>query len=62
MAMQVAAATWGPSGVPGAFVMTAGPCGALKSVAFYLCGLLISVLATYIITGFTLSDESVQNA
>ena len=52
----------GPSGVLGAFVMTSVPCGALKSVAFYLCGLLISVLAAYIITGFTLSDESVQNA
>jgi PTS system sucrose-specific IIC component len=62
MAMQVAATTWGPSGVLGAFVMTAGPGGAFKSAVFYLCGLMIAALAAYVITDFTLGDELVQNA
>ena len=50
MLMQVAATTWGPSGVLGALVMTEGPNGALPSIGCYLIGLLISCAAAYLIT------------
>ena len=50
MLMQVASTTWGPSGVLGAFVMTEGPLGAVKSVLCYLAGLVISMAAGYVVT------------
>ena len=62
MAMQVAATTWGPSGVLGVFTMTAGPGGAVKSVLNYLAGLLISAAAAFLITSVLLSEEEVKNA
>ena len=62
MAMQVAATTWGPSGALGVFTMTAGPGGAVKSVLYYLAGLLISAAAAFLITSVLLSEEEVKNA
>ncbi len=57
MLMEVAATTWGPSGIIGAFVMTGGPLGAIRSVEFYLLGLLVSYVASFIITYFTLREN-----
>ena len=51
MVAQVAATTWGPSGLLGAFVMTAGPGGPVRSVLLYLVALLISYAGGYLITG-----------
>lgn len=62
MLMQVAATTWGPSGVLGAFVMTAGPHGGLMSVLYYLIGLLIACVCGYLITRAIITDEEVANA
>ena len=62
MAMQVAATTWGPSGILGCFVMTAGPNRGIKSILFYLMGLIISIAAAYIITDLLVTDEQVLNA
>ena len=50
MATQVASTTWGPSGLLGAFVMTAGPSGSVRSVALYLTALIISYVGGYLIT------------
>ncbi len=62
MAMQVAATTWGPSGILGCFVMTAGPHGGLMSVLYYAIGLVISVIAAYLITNAVVKSEDVANA
>lgn len=62
MAMQVAATTWGPSGVLAMFVMTAAPQGAVMSVLCYAGGLVISYIMGYIITNAMLKDEEVANA
>ena len=50
MAMQVGATTWGPSGLLGVFVMTAGPLGAVKGVLVYLAGLAVSYICSFILT------------
>ncbi len=50
MAMEVSSTTWGPSGILGIFVMTAGPAGAVKGVLFYLAGLLLSYFCSFLIT------------
>ena len=42
MLTQVASTTWGPSGLLGAFVMTAGQGGPGRSILFYLLALIIS--------------------
>ncbi len=60
MAMEVASTTWGPSGILGVFVMTAGPCGAVKSALIYLAGLVISYICSFIITGFAYSEEELR--
>lgn len=57
MAMEVAATTWGTSGILGAFAMTAGPAGPAMSVAMYLAGLLISYICSGVITYFTLDEK-----
>ena len=62
MAMQVAATTWGPSGILGCFVMTAGPHGGLMSVLYYAIGLVISAIAAYLITNAVVKNEDVANA
>lgn len=62
MATQVAATTWGPSGVLALFVMTAGPNGAVQSVLCYAIGLVISYIMGYIITNAMVKPEEVANA
>lgn len=50
MLMQVAATSWGPSGVLATFLMTAGPNGSLSNMLSYLGGLLISCAMGCLIT------------
>lgn len=57
MVTQVASTTWGPSGLLGAFVMTAGPGGAVRSVLLYLTALVISYVAGYFITKVLYREE-----
>ena len=59
--MQVASTTWGPSGLLGCFVMTAGPNGAAMSVLFFVIGLVISYIMGFIITNFAIKPEEVAN-
>lgn len=60
--MQVASTTWGPSGLLGCFVMTAGPSGAALSVAWFVIGLVISYIMGFLFTNFAIKDEEVANA
>lgn len=62
MFCQVASTTWGPSGLLGVFVMTAGPKGAVNSMVMYLIGLVISCVMSYIITKFVIRDQEVEEA
>ena len=62
MAMQVAATTWGPSGLLGVFTMTAGPNAGIKSVIYYLIGLVISCGMAFLITGVRINDQEVEAA
>lgn len=62
MAMQVAATTWGPSGLLGVFTMTAGPNAGIKSVIYYLIGLIISCGMAFLITGVRINDQEVEAA
>lgn len=50
MLTGVASAAWGPSGLLGAFVMTAGRGGPVRSVLLYLTSLIISYIGGYLIT------------
>ena len=58
MLTQVASVSWGPSGLLGAFMMTAGPNGAVKSVLFYLTALVISYIGGFVITNLAFKEES----
>ena len=60
MAVQVASTTWGPSGLLGAFVMTAGPLGSVRSVLLYLVALLISYAGGYLITNAFYREEQLR--
>ena len=60
MAAEVASTTWGPSGILGIFVMTAGPQGAVKSVLFYVAGLIVSYICSFIITYFAYSEQNLR--
>ena len=62
MATQVAATTWGPSGLLALFVMTAGPKGAVQSDLCYLVGLVIAYIGGFIVTNLMITDEEVKNA
>ena len=53
MAFKVASTTWGPSGLLGVFVMTAGPLGAVKSALIYLAGLVVSYICSFLLTSLT---------
>ena len=57
MVTEVAATTWGPSGLLGAFVMTAGRGGSVRSVVFYLIALVISYIGGYLITNAVYNEE-----
>lgn len=59
--MQVASTTWGPSGLLGCFVMTAGAGGAALSVAWFVIGLVISYIMGFIITNLAIKPEEVAN-
>lgn len=52
MLMQVAATSWGASGILATFLMTAGPSGSVASMLYYLIGLLISCVMGCLITWF----------
>lgn len=52
MLMQVAATSWGPSGVLATFLMTAGPNEPVTNMLCYLAGLLISFVMGCAITWF----------
>ena len=60
--MQVASTTWGPSGLLGCFVMTAGKGGAALSVAWFVVGLVISYIMGFIFTNAMVKVEDVANA
>ncbi len=62
MLMQVAATTWGPSGLLGCFVMTACPAGAVASICYFLCGLVISYIMGFIFTWFIVKNDAVAEA
>ena len=57
MAFEVAATTWGPSGLLGMFVMTAGPRGAVTSVLIYLAGLAVSYICSFFITSLAINRQ-----
>ncbi len=59
---EVASTTWGPSGLLGVFVMTAGRGGALQSAARYVTGLAISCGMAFLITMVRIKDETVAEA
>lgn len=60
--MQVASTTWGPSGLLGCFVMTAGKGGAAMSVAWFVVGLIISYIMGFIFTYGMVKDDEVASA
>jgi len=60
--MQVASTTWGPSGLLGCFVMTAGPNGAAMSVLYFVIGLVISYIMGFLFTNAMVKVEDVANA
>ena len=62
MLMEVAATTWGPSGILGVFVMTEGPRGALVSVGCYLIGLVISAVMGWLITMWMVRTDAVSES
>ena len=62
MLMQVAATTWGPSGLLGIFVMPAGPNGAALSILYYLIGLLISCVMGFFLTWAGIGEQETAAA
>ena len=62
MLMQVAATTWGPSGLLGIFVMTAGPNGAAMSIVYFIIGLVISYIMGFILTKLFVKERDVAEA
>ncbi|MCR4605428.1 MAG: glucose PTS transporter subunit IIA [Eubacterium sp.] len=60
MGMQVASTTWGPSGLLGVFVMTAGPNGFIKNAIIYLGGLVISYIGGYVITSIFMKEKDLM--
>lgn len=61
MLMEVASTTWGPSGLPGVFVMTQGPRGAELSMLFYLTGWAISALSAFLLTKLMIRREQLPD-
>lgn len=60
MLTGVASAAWGPSGLLGAFVMTAGRGGPARSVLLYLTALVISYIGGYFITKAFYREEELN--
>jgi PTS system sucrose-specific IIC component len=61
MATQVAATTWGPSGLIAIFVMTAGPNSAVMTMIYYVLGLVISYVMGFLITNAVIKTEEVAD-
>ena len=61
MLTGVASAAWGPSGLLGAFVMTAGRGGPVRSVLLYLTALVISYIGGYLITKAFYREEELNS-
>lgn len=57
MLKQVAATTWGPSGILALFIMTAGPNTAVMSMIYYVIGLIISTVMGFLFTKFLFSEK-----
>ena len=62
MFFQVAATTWGVSGLLGAFVMTAGKGGPVQSIVMYLIGYLISCGMGYVLASIIVKDSEIRQA
>ncbi len=60
--MQCASTTWGPSGLLGCFVMTAGKGGPVMSVVYFVIGLVISYIMGFIFNKLFVKPEEVANA
>ena len=60
MLTGVASAAWGPSGLLGAFVMTAGRGGPARSILLYLTALVISYIGGYLITKAFYREEELR--
>ena len=60
MVTQVAAVNWGSSGLLGAFLMTAGQGGPVRSVLCYLLALVISYIGGYVITDLLYRAEELN--
>lgn len=60
--MRVASTTWGPSGLLGCFVMTAGEGGATMSIVWFVIGLVISYIMGFLFTNFMVKNDDVANA
>ena len=60
MVTQVASTGWGPSGLLGAFLMTAGQGGPARSVLLYLTALVISYIAGFLITDALFREEELN--
>ncbi len=60
MVTQVASTGWGPSGLLGAFMMTAGQGGPARSVLLYLIALVISYFGGYLITNILYREEDLR--
>jgi len=60
--MQVASTTWGPSGLLGCFVMTAGASSAAMSILYFVIGLVISYIMGFVFTKIFVKPEEVAAA
>ena len=60
MVTQVASTGWGPSGLLGAFMMTAGQGGPARSILLYLIALVISYFGGYLITNILYREEDLR--
>ncbi len=59
MLFKVASTTWGPSGLLGTFVMTAGPNPPVKTMYLYLIGLLISTIMGVLISWVMIKQKDI---
>lgn len=60
MLMRSASTTWGPSGILGTLVMTAGPIAPLKSMLMYVIGLCISVVMGFLLTALFIRPKTLS--
>lgn len=60
MAATCAATTWGPSGLMGVFVVTAGPLGGVGSIIVYLIGGAVSLIMGYVFSRLCLDKKAIE--